>query len=372
MKAPLPPILAADSRRGFLRRFAAAVGIPFASRTALGAESGGAEPGPDRQPGVVLREFIYETAEFPSCHASTIVETPDGLLAAWFGGSREGADDVCIYTARKTGDRWSAPEKVADGRMPGDDRQYPTWNPVLFQPRNKPLLLFYKVGPRPHSWWGMVRRSRDHGRTWSEPERLPEGFMGPVRAKPVELGDGTLLCGSSTEHDGWRVQMERFRDGEWSRTEPLNDAAEWGAIQPTILQHGPEVIQILCRSRQQVILEAWSRDGGRTWSRLSPTPLPNPSSGIDAVRLQDGRFLLVYNHTRRGRDRLNVAVSRDGRTWEAALLLENEPGEYSYPAVIEARDGRVHATYTWQRRRIRHVVIDPARLETRPIVNGEW
>lgn len=196
--------------------------------------------------------------------------------------------------------------------------------------------------------------------------------MGPVRAKPVELGDGTLLCGSSTEHDGWRVQMERFRDGEWSRTEPLNDAAEWGAIQPTILQHGPEVIQILCRSRQQVILEAWSRDGGRTWSRLSPTPLPNPSSGIDAVRLQDGRFLLVYNHTRRGRDRLNVAVSRDGRTWEAALLLENEPGEYSYPAVIEARDGRVHATYTWQRRRIRHVVIDPARLETRPIVNGEW
>jgi predicted neuraminidase len=182
------------------------------------------------------------------------------------------------------------------------------------------------------------------------------------------------MCGSSTEHAGWQVQMEFTRDplGEWSRTPPLNRADEWGAIQPTILPHGGKVFQILCRSRQQVILESWSHDAGRSWSPLARTPLPNPSSGIDALRLRDGRFLLVYNHAPRGRATLNVALSPDGREWTAACLLEQEPGEFSYPAAIQARDRSVHVTYTWKRQRLRHVVLDPARLEGRPIINGAW
>jgi predicted neuraminidase len=100
--------------------------------------------------------------------------------------------------------------------------------------------------------------------------------------------------------------------------------------------------------------------------------LPHPGSGIDGVTLADGRHLLVYNHTRRGRSPLNVALSQDGRHWQAALVLEREPGEYSYPAVIQTPDGRVHITYTWRRERIKHVVLDPAQLVLRPIVNGQW
>ena len=100
------------------------------------------------------------------------------------------------------------------------------------------------------------------------------------------------------------------------------------------------------------------------WSALALTELPNPNSGIDAVTLRDGRQLLVYNHTTDGRSPLNVAVSRDGRSWEAALVLEDAPGEYSYPAVIQSADGLVHVTYTWQRRRIRHSLAQPTiRLE---------
>jgi alpha-L-rhamnosidase len=168
--------------------------------------------------------------------------------------------------------------------------------------------------------------------------------------------------------------MEFTRDplDEWWRSEALNTAEEWEAIQPTVLLHGDGVVQILCRSRQQTVLEAWSQDHGRTWSPLARTGLPNPSAGIDAVRLRDGRFLLVYNHTRRGRGRLNVALSKDGREWFAGIVLEDEAGEFSYPAVIQTRDRMVHVTYTWKRQRIRHVVVDPDRLEMRPMQNGVW
>jgi len=134
------------------------------------------------------------------------------------------------------------------------------------------------------------------------------------------------------------------------------------AIQPTILVHSATRLQVLCRSRQHVITEAWSNDAGRSWTPMTATRLANPSAGIDAVRLADGRFLLAYNPTSRGRNTLEVAISIDGRAWRRAVTLEDSPGEYSYPAIIQSSDGLVHVTYTWNRRRIRHVVIDPSRI----------
>jgi alpha-L-rhamnosidase len=148
----------------------------------------------------------------------------------------------------------------------------------------------------------------------------------------------------------------------WQKSGPLNDPNEFGAIQPTILVHSNSRIQILNRSRQQVITEAWSEDGGRTWGKMTATPLANPSAGIDAVRLRDGRFALVYNPTTRGRERLEVAISTDGKNWTRGAELENSPGEYSYPAMIQTNDGLLHVTYTWQRTRIRHVVVDPKQF----------
>ena len=325
-------------------------------------------------PVIVSSELVYESAPFPSAHASTIAETPDGLVAAWFGGTREGHPDVGIWLSRHEGRRWSPPVEVANGAQP-DGTRHPCWNPVLFQPAKGPLLLFYKVGPSPRAWWGLVRVSPDGGRTWSAATKLPDGILGPIRAKPVERpGDGELLAGSSTEDAGWVAHLERFRTAggwtlealasprSWSRSAALNDPKEFGAIQPTILLHSPARWQLLCRSQQGVVTEVRTDDGGLTWSRMKATSLPNPSAGIDALRLRDGRFLLAYNPTATGREKLSIAVSADGENWPAVVALEDSPGEYSYPALIQTRDGLVHVTYTWKRQRIKHVVVDPARI----------
>ena len=162
---------------------------------------------------------------------------------------------------------------------------------------------------------------------------------------------------ASTEDAGWRVHMEWTTDPlkGWKRTDTLNSVMEYGAIQPTILAYATNRVQILCRTRQQRIVESWSEDGGKNWSPMRKTPLPNPNSAIDAVLLQDGRALLVYNHTTQGRSPLNIALSPDGKFWFYGPDLENEPGEFSYPAVIQAKDGLVHVTYTWKRQKIKHV-----------------
>ncbi len=324
---------------------------------------------------ILRREFIVENPPFASSHASTIVETPEGLLAAWFGGSQERAPDVSIWLAHHNGVSWEPPVEVANGTTARGDRRYPCWNPVLFRRRNGDLLLFYKVGPSPETWWGMVRLSRDNGRSWIRVRRLPSGFVGPVRNKPVELKDGMLLCGSSSEDRGWRVHLEWARDpfGIWSRTPPLNAALSVAAIQPTLIRHD-EGWQMLCRTKQGRIYEARATNSLHQWTPLRRTVLPNPNSAVDAVRLRDGRTLLVYNHSATGRDVLNVALSADGgRSWGAVCELEREAGsEFSYPAVIQASDGLVHVTYTWKRQRIRHVVLDPALAQPRPMPDGLW
>ena len=330
------------------------------------------------QPGVVSARFIYDTAPFPQCHASTIVQPADGsLVAAWFGGTREKHPDVGIWSARFDRGNWTPPVEVATG-VQSDGKRFPCWNPVLFQPTNGPLLLFCKVGPSPDEWWGVLRTSGDSGRTWNPARRLPDGILGPIKNKPVQMADGSILCPTSTETpdaaDLWRVHFERTSDlGQtWTATPPLNDGKKIAAIQPSILTHPDGRLQALGRTRQGKVFEIWSDDAGKTWGPMTLTALPNPNAGTDAVTLRDGRQLLVYNHTTKGRSPLNVAVSPDGRKWFAAVVLENEPGEFSYPAVIQTRDGLVQITYTWKRRQIRHVVLDPAKFALREIVDGRW
>lgn len=325
-------------------------------------------------PGVLKAGFIADPPATPSSHASTLVETRTGLLAAWFGGTRERGLDVGIWMARYLGGRWTKPVEVISGVVDKEQRRFPCWNPVLFQPRSGPLCLFYKVGPSPESWWGMLMTSTDDGQTWTAPVRLPKDIVGPVRNKPVELPDHTILCGASTEDAGWRIHMEWTKDprGAWGRTPALNDPLDLGTIQPTILAWKSGMIQILCRTKQGVIAEAWSGEG-KQWSRVIRSELPNPNSALDAAMLQDGRALLVYNHTSVGRSPLNVAVSQGGREWKAAAVLETEPNaEFSYPAVIQAADGLVHVTYTWKRQRIKHVILDPQQLQLKEIKDGRW
>jgi len=342
----------------------------------------GCGPQKDGQGLIRVSEFIYAPGDvdFPGCHASTIEETPGGVVAAWFGGTHEKHPDVGIWVSRRIGGDWTQPEEVANG-IRNDTLRYPSWNPVLhFQ--DDTLLLFYKIGPNCADWWGELITSADLGKTWSEPGLLPDSIWGPIRNKPVLLDNGDLLCPSSTEYDGWRVHMERTADkGQtWERTRALNHGDSLSAIQPTILEHGDGKLQILVRTREDRIYTSWSGDLGHSWDALTPTGLPNNNSGLDAVTLMDGRFLLVYNHIDRSvtedkRNRLHVAVSEDGINWSAVVALEDDDDtthEYSYPAVIQSSDGLVHITYTWRRELIKYVVLDPSEIQPVPITDSDW
>lgn len=321
---------------------------------------------------VVKEEFIYEiaNAKTPQCHASTVAASGDKLIASWFGGTHEKNKDVGIWTSVFENGSWSEPTEIVNG-VQSDTLRYPCWNPVLFQPAEGPLMLFYKVGPNPREWWGLYVTSADEGKTWSEPVQLPDGIYGPIKNKPVQLANGDLLCPTSTEHDGWKVQMERTSDlgKTWESTGDLNDGKAIGAIQPTIFEHPDNVLQMLCRTENGFISEAWSEDNGKTWSEMKAIELPNPNSGIDGVTLTDGRHLLVYNPTGGewgDRVPLTLAISKDGRSWTDVLELESlsnpettKEDEYSYPSIIQTKDGLVHIVYTWNRKTVKHVVINP-------------
>lgn len=343
--------------------------------------------GSDRwKKGILVDEFIYDTASFPQAHAATIAETPEGIVAAWFGGTREGHKDVEIWVSHLKNGKWSAPVSAADGFL-NDTARYACYNPVLYQVPGGELILFYKIGPNVAGWTGWLKRSKDNGHTWSEREASPAGFLGPVKNKP-ELINGVLVCPSSTEGNGWKVHFEYTTDWgkTWTKSEPTNDGKKFLAIQPSILKYKNGDLQTLGRTRNRIIYQSWSKDGGKTWSEMTGIEgMPNANSGTDAVTLQDGRQLLVYNHVpydsatwsrpdKGPRTPLNVSLSNDGLNWSAGLILEDSPiSQYSYPSVIQGKDGMVHIVYTWRRERIKYVKVDPSKLQLTKIgKDGKW
>ena len=336
------------------------------------------------QGALISADLIYplENRPTPETHASTIVETPKGMVAAFFAGTNEKNPDVGIRVSRLENGKWTRPEEVVNGVV-NDTLRYPCWNPVLFLPKGGPLMLFYKVGPDPTTWWGMLMKSTDNGKTWSKPEKLGEDkkighLLGPIKNKPVQLSDGTIICPTSLEFvknkvQDWMVYFEVSKDNgkTWQVIGPIHDGVEFDAIQPSVLTYGGKRLQVVCRTKQNVLAQSWSEDNGKTWGKMTALDLPNPNSGTDAVTLKDGRQLLVYNHSTKngpepkGRNILNVAISKDGINWKPVMTLENEPikAGYAYPAVIQAKDGKVHITYTYNRQSIKHVVVDPGKSQ---------
>ena len=323
---------------------------------------------PTRDERIVTDEFLYYTAPFASPHASTIVETRRGdLVAAYFGGTYERNPDCRIWVNIRHNNTWTPPILAADGDGVA------CWNPVLTEMADGELWLFYKKGVNVVGWTGWLVKSRDGGRTWSTPEPLPEGFLGPVKNKPLLLGD-KLVCGSSTEGNGWRFHVEIYdlKTKQWHYVGPVESTlaaptlqpdtlTPIDCIQPSLLQLRDGRLKVLMRTRNGFLATSYSSDGGETWTPVTLTDIPNNQSGTDAVTLRDGRHVLVYNNfqtiagTRKGpRTPLSVAVSTDdGCTFHHVLTLEDSPiADYSYPAVVEGRDGSLHITYTWRRQRV--------------------
>lgn len=337
-------------------------------------------------PGDITKQDIFTSASFPSCHASTVVELKNGdWLAAWFGGTAEGKPDVAIWSARHTSSGWSAPMLLV--REP----EIASWNPVLFYTRDGRLWLYYKFGPVAAGWTGARMFSTDNGMTWSTPQHLPAGILGPIRAKPYVAPDGIVVSGSSVEsYHAWAAWVERSIDGgdtftkigPYTLTDKVvqslgrpgdtdpnigNTGPEQttGLIQPTVLPVGdlsgnPQHLRFYARSTSNIghICVSDSYDEGKLWSVPRPLDVPNPNSGMDVVALRDGRFVLIYNPTATGRSPLALAVSRDGLHFKQFFTLEDTPGqEFSYPALIQLKDGNLLATYTWHRTRIREAFI---------------
>ena len=373
---------------------------------------------PTANAAIVKDEFLYEQASFPQCHASTITELKNGdLVAAYFGGKHENNPDVCIWVSRKPkgSDTWSEPILAADGvfdlgsdyaRIAGVNdsttaaevgpikssrqaanvkncRRKSCWNPVLFEMPDGELWLFYKIGLKVADWTGWMARSKDGGKTWSDKEALPEGFLGPVKNKPELIGD-RLLCGSSTEVGGWRLHFEIYdlKTKQWKYVGPItsNDAPTTedpsvikpiNVIQPSILKLKDGRLKVLCRSRNGKLAQSYSSDGGETWTNVTLSDVPNNQSGTDAVTLKDGRHALIYNDfetvsgTKKGpRTPLSIALSDDGETWRHVLTLEDSPiSQYSYPAIIQGKDGTLHCVYTWRRQKVAYKNIDLKKLK---------
>ncbi len=323
---------------------------------------------------MTLRKELIFVPNENQCHASTIISFASGdFLAAWFEGSSEGADDVCIKLARRQKDIWSKPVCVA---KISDE---PHWNPVLFCLSDSVTALYFKVGREIKNWRTFVMHSSDEGTSWSEPHELVPGDLsggrGPVKNKPIKLASGVIAAPASDERD-WSSFVDLSSDGgkTWERSKkmPMPDIDvvcrtghnKLGVIQPTLWESSPDTVHMLLRSNNHAIYRSDSSDGGYSWCEIYPSGLPNNNSGIDAVKLPDDRLVLAYNPNNENwgpRNRLELLISSDnGYTWDSKYELDQCTAalptgywpELSYPAIITTRSGGMAISYTSLRKSI--------------------
>ncbi len=325
---------------------------------------------PQRGPQVVVDEFLYKRASFPECHSASIVETKKGdLVATYFGGTKERNPDVCIWVSRKLKGKtdWTPPQMVADGVFSPDYREA-CWNPVIYEMPDGELRIYFKIGVNVAKWKGWLVRSKDGGKTWGKREQLPDTIYGPIKNKPI-LNKGRLISPTSDERDGWKLYFEYSDDlgKTWKRTAYVDAEQGIKAIQPSIIVLPDGRLEALCRTRSRHIGVTYSNDNGETWSKLTFIDTPNNNSGIDAVNLQDGSYALICNDwpiepdkEKGARTPLSIMRSQDGIHWNHWITLEDSPIlQYSYPSIIQSRDGHIHVVYTWRRQRVKHVELIP-------------
>lgn len=312
----------------------------------------------------VLSDLKADTA---SAHSASLARLPNGdVLTFWFAGSREGARDVRIYSARWKNGRWSTPAPLIDiyDVMMGEWRLVrKLGNPVAAIAGNGTLHLFFvsvSLGG-----WATSNISRmsswDGGHTWSAPKLLVTSpFMNLstlVRSPAVPRADGGFDL--PVYHEGATKFPEMLRfDGQGNLLRKSRLAHGGALIQPvTAAVNGDQALTLMRDASPQRRLRAiFSHDRGRSWSSVTDTDQINPDSAVALARLSDGRFLMAFNPRNEGRSELALATSADGLRWKKRRIVEYEAGgEFSYPTLLVHSDNDIHLVYTWQRRHIRHL-----------------
>ncbi|MEO7412245.1 MAG: sialidase family protein [Opitutaceae bacterium] len=367
---------------GKSRDSAAPTGITTLARVASGFNVADAVP-------VFSHSWVTPPGHTVSAHSSAICALPSGdLLAVWYGGSREGAQDVALFTARLPAGKteWTAPMTVVDRAMAEHELDRvikKVGNAVIF-PNGAGSLWMVYVSVSVGGWSGSslnVKTSHDEGRTWGESQRLTLNpflnLSSLVRNKPIYASDGRI--GLPIYHE-MAVKFPQMlwltpgADGTIADYRIRNLSTELGLIQPALVPLGGDRVLMMLRDRGdgRTVHTAYSEDNGWTWSESQGSTLPNPDAAVDALRLHDGRILVVYNHSSSVRENLRLAVSSDaGKTWRfGPVIEEGAQQEYSYPNLVEDRDGQIHLTYTWQRTRIKHVVFNPAWIDRRSVAQS--
>ncbi|MEO6568933.1 MAG: sialidase family protein [Opitutaceae bacterium] len=335
---------------------------------------------------VFSHSWVTPPGHTVSAHSSAICSLPSGdLLAVWYGGSREGAEDVALFTARLPAGQseWTAPMTVVDRAMAEQELDRvikKVGNAVIF-PNGAGALWMVYVSVSMGGWSGSslnVKVSNDEGRTWGESHRLTLNpflnLSSLVRNKPIYASDGRI--GLPVYHE-MAVKFPQMlwltpgKNGAIADYRIRNLSTELGLIQPALVPLGGDRVLMMLRDRGdgRKVHTAYSEDNGWTWSESKGSTLPNPDAAVDALRLHDGRILVVYNHSASARENLRLAVSSDaGHTWRLGPVIEEGAHqEYSYPNLTEDREGRIHLTYTWQRTRIKHVVFNSAWVDRRSV-----
>ena len=329
------------------------------------------------------KEFIFNSDMlFNCCHASNLSLLKDGnLLATWFAGSLEGADDVGIWSSKRINGVWTMPIVIAQ------EEELPHWNPIAYTKEDGTCIVYYKVGRILSQWYTKKITSKDNGASWGEPVELvtgDRGGRGPVRNKIIVLSNGIMLAPGSTENGLWKSFVDISKDGgeTWEKSCDIiikdiefkdNNKVESnipvtaqsfkgkGVIQPTIWESQNGIVHAMLRSTEGRIYRSDSSDYGKTWSYAYPTSLPNNNSGIDVVKLNDNSLVLVYNPVDVNwgpRTPLQLAQSFDnGINWSNKFILESNEGEYSYPAII-TNGKSLLVSYTWRREKIAFWEID--------------
>ena len=331
---------------------------------------------PERNPPSFAAALLPTAAA--SAHAATLAELADGrIAAAWFAGTREGAADVAVWFATLSGDGWSTPRAIATREGTADATLAyvrKVGNPVLYAEDSRLHLWFVSVALG--GWAGSSLNhavSSDGGATWSPATKLQTSPFLNIstlgRAPPVPLADGGL---------GLPVYHEFVaKHGEWLRLAPDGGIVDKvrmvqarRTLQPAVAvfdeTHALAILRDGGGGGPGQIRAATSADSGLHWPAAAALPLPNPTSSVALLRLHSGRLLIAGNGAG-NRNELLLWLSDDaGKPWRLARTAESDADElveFSYPALLQGGDGRIHLAYTWRRQGIKHAVFSEAWLD---------